>query len=57
MNQGGVRDRFTVIEKSFIRKMPAEERKIGTNPEPTELDQTIENNIERSEGAQIRGDQ
>ena len=53
VNQRGVRDRFTVIERSFKRKMAAEERESGTNPEPTELDQAIENIIERSEGAQI----
>ena len=53
VNQRGVRDRFTVIERSFKRKMPTKERESGTNPEPTELDQAIENIIEKSEGAQI----
>ena len=56
VNQRGVRDRFTVIERSFKTKMSAEERENGTNPEPTELDQAIENIIERSEGAQIEID-
>ena len=42
VNQRGIRDRFTVIERSFKRKMAIEERESGTNPEPTELDQVIE---------------
>ena len=39
--------------------MAAEERQSGTNPELTELDQALENIIERSEGAEeeiARGD-
>ena len=53
VNQRGVRDRFAVIERAYKRKMAAEERESGTNPEPTELDQAVESIIERSEGAQI----
>ena len=33
--------------------MATEERESGKNPEPIELDQAIENIIERSEGAQL----
>ena len=53
VNQRGVRDRFAVIERTYKRKMAAEERESGTNPEPTELHQAVESIIERSEGAQI----
>ena len=53
VNQRGVRDRFAVIERAYKRKMAAEERESGTNPESTEVDQAVESIIERSEGAQI----
>ena len=51
VNQRGVRDRYTNLEKSFTRKMAAEERASGINAEPTDLDLAIESIIERSEGA------
>ena len=53
VNQRGVRDRYTILEKAFKRKMAAEERASGINAEPTELDLAIESIIERSEGAQV----
>ena len=53
VNHRGVRDRFTVIERSCKRKLAADLRESGINPEPTELDQAIDNIIERGEGAQI----
>ena len=59
VNQRGVRERFALLEKNFRRKMAAEERQSGTNPELTELDQALENIIERREGAEeeiARGD-
>eukprot|EP00794_Sanderia_malayensis_P013413 gene13413-14787_t len=59
VHQRGVRERYALRERMFKRKMAAEERESGTNPEPTELDQAIESIIERSEGAEeeiARGD-
>ena len=52
VNQRGVRDRYTILEKAFKRKMASEERASGIAAEVTELDQAIESIIGRSEGAQ-----
>ena len=52
VNQRGVRDRYTILEKAFRKKMAAEERASGITTESTELDQAIESIIGRSEGAQ-----
>ena len=52
VNQRGVRDRYSILEKAFKRKMAAEERASGITAESTELDQAVEGIIRRSEGAQ-----
>ena len=59
VDQRAVRDRLQKITKVFKRRMAAEERASGINLEKTELDEALENVIERSEGAQeeiLRGD-
>lgn len=59
VDQRAVRDRLQKITKVFKRRMAAEERASGINPEKTELDEALESVIERSEGAQeeiLRGD-
>ena len=49
VNQRGARGRFTIIERSYKRKMATEDRKSVKNPVPNELDQAVESIIERSE--------
>ena len=53
VDQRSVRDRFLKLERNFKGKMAEEERASGIEPpEPTELDQAIQDIIERSEEAQ-----
>ena len=52
VDQRAVRERYTKIERNFKRKMAAEERASGINPERTELDEAVESIIERKEGAE-----
>ena len=52
VDQRGVRERYAKLERNFKRKMAAEERASGISPEKTELDEAIENIMERREGAE-----
>eukprot|EP00795_Rhopilema_esculentum_P008078 gene8078-biopygen9216 len=53
VDQRAVRDRFLKLERSFKRKMAEEERASGISPpEPTELEQAIQDIIERGTEAQ-----
>ncbi len=55
-----MRDRFVKLEKEFKRKVAEENRASGVAPEHTELDQALEDILERSEAAQeevARGDE
>ena len=52
VDQRSVRDHFMKLEKSHKRKMAAEERASGISPEHTELDEALQDIMERSEGAQ-----
>ena len=52
VDQRGVRERYSKLERNFKRKMAAEERASGISPERTELDEAVESMIERKEGAE-----
>ena len=52
VDQRGVRERYAKLERNFKRKMAAEERASGISPDKTELDEAIENIMERREGAE-----
>ncbi|XP_065063939.1 calponin homology domain-containing protein DDB_G0272472-like [Rhopilema esculentum] len=53
VDQRAVRDRFLKLERSFKRKMAEEERASGISPpEPTELEQAVQDIIERGTEAQ-----
>ena len=52
VDQRGVRERYANFERNFKRKMVAEERASGISPDKTELDEAIENIMERREGAE-----
>ena len=51
VDQRSVRDHFMKLEKSHKCKMAAEERASGISPEHTELDEALQDIMERSEGA------
>ena len=52
VDQRSVRDHYMKLGKMHKRKMAAEERASGISPEHTELDEALQDIIERSEGAQ-----
>ena len=52
VDQRSVRDHFMKLEKNHKRKMAAEERASGIDPEHTELDEALQDIVERTEGAQ-----
>ncbi len=52
VDQRSVRDRFTKLEKNHKRKMSEEEKASGISPEFTELDQALEDIIDRAQKAQ-----
>ena len=52
VDQRSVRDRFTKLEKNHKRKMSEEEKASGISPEFTELDQALEDIIDRAQEAQ-----
>ena len=52
VDQRGVRERYTKLERNFKRKTAAEERASGISPERTELNEAVESVIDRKEGAE-----
>ena len=54
VDQRGVRERFAKVERNFKRKMAAEERASGISAEKNELDDAIENIMERRGGKEQR---
>ena len=52
VDQRAVRERYAKLERNYKRKMAAEERASGVNPELTELDEAVASIIERKEGAE-----
>jgi len=52
VDQRGVWERYAKLERNFKRKIAAEERASGISPDKTELDEAIENIMERREGAE-----
>ena len=52
VDQRSVSDHPMKLEKNHKRKMAAEERASGIDPEHTELDEAFQDIVERTEGAQ-----
>ena len=52
VNQRSVRDGFTKLEKLHKRKMAKEEKASGIGPEITEIDEALENIVERTKEVQ-----
>ena len=52
VDQRGVWERYAKLERNFKRKIAAEERASGISPDKTELDEAIENIMERRERAE-----
>ena len=52
IDQRSVMERYAKLERNLKRKMAAEERASGISSEKTELDEAIENIMDRREGAE-----
>ena len=52
MGQRAERDRFLKLERVFKKKTNEETRASGIAPEPTELDEAMQDILERKEGAE-----